>query len=210
MGSTNPVKARAAAASPRARILKAAFAAFMRRGFAGTSTLDIATAANVSKREIYSRFGSKEALLGACIEARAERMRRPIRMAAVRDHDSLRRTLASFGTAILREATEPAVTAVFRLAITEATRSPRIARLLDQAGRETNHAALAALLAQARSSGLLARAEPRELAGRFLALLWGDLLVRLLLGVVKRPTRRDAGWRAGRAAEDFLKLYGPD
>jgi len=38
----------------RARILEAAFAAFMEKGYATTSTLEIATRARVSKRELYA------------------------------------------------------------------------------------------------------------------------------------------------------------
>ncbi len=192
----------------RARILEAAFTAFMRRGFAATSTLDIATAANVSKRELYAEFGNKEALLGACIRARAERMREPMRLAAVTDRARLVATLVAFGTAILREASDPAVVGVFRLAITEATRSPEVARLLEKAGRAPNRAALAALLEQAQSRGLIAPGDARELAARFFALLWGDLMVSLLLRVAARPSAVQAAQRARRAADEFLKLYG--
>jgi len=38
----------------RERILKAAFAAFKKNGYATTSTLEIATRARVSKRELYA------------------------------------------------------------------------------------------------------------------------------------------------------------
>ena len=179
----------------------------MRDGFARTSTLAIASAANVSKRELYAQFGSKQALLGACINARAERMRRPVRPAAIADRDGLVRALRSFGGAILREASDPAVIGVFRLAITEAIRSPQVARILNQAGRETNHAVLAGLLEQAQSLRLIAGGAPRELAARFLALLWGDLLLQLLLRQAERPTRAEETGRRARllAAEDFLE-----
>jgi AcrR family transcriptional regulator len=190
----------------RARILQAAFASFMRRGFAATSTLDIATAANVSKRELYAEFGSKEALLGACIRARAERMRAPVRLAAVHDRASLHAILVALGTAVLREASDPAVIGVFRLAIAEAT--PRVARLLEKGGREPNRAELAALLAQAQALGLIGPGDPRELAVRFFVLLWGDLMVGLLLRVATRPGAAQAAQRARRAAEEFLTLYG--
>ncbi|MGZ3349744.1 MAG: TetR family transcriptional regulator, partial [Xanthobacteraceae bacterium] len=43
----------------RQRILDAAFSAFMEHGFAETSTLEIATRARVSKRELYALVGSK-------------------------------------------------------------------------------------------------------------------------------------------------------
>ena len=59
----------------RQRILDAAFSAFMERGFAETSTLEIATRARVSKRELYALVGSKQEMLAACIGERAKRLR---------------------------------------------------------------------------------------------------------------------------------------
>jgi len=53
----------------RARILEAAFSAFTQRGFADTSTLEIATRARASKRELYAEFDSKQDMLVACIRA---------------------------------------------------------------------------------------------------------------------------------------------
>ena len=61
----------------RERILGAAMKAFMELGYAQTSTLEIATRAQVSKREIYALFGSKQAILAACVADRAQRMRLP-------------------------------------------------------------------------------------------------------------------------------------
>src|SRR5262249_40956604 len=54
----------------RERILEAAFATFMEHGYASTSTLDIATRARVSKRELYARVGNKQEMLVACITER--------------------------------------------------------------------------------------------------------------------------------------------
>ena len=54
------------------RILGAAFQAFTEGGYAGTSTLDIATRAKVSKRDLDANFASKHAVLVACIQSHAE------------------------------------------------------------------------------------------------------------------------------------------
>src|SRR5215467_5529744 len=51
----------------RERILEAAFAAFMKRGYAAASMLEIATRARVSKRELYTLVGDKQEMLIACI-----------------------------------------------------------------------------------------------------------------------------------------------
>ena len=47
----------------RKRILEAAFAAFMKSGYATASTLEIATSARVSKRELYALVGNKQKML---------------------------------------------------------------------------------------------------------------------------------------------------
>jgi AcrR family transcriptional regulator len=63
--------------TPRERILEAAFAAFMENGYGATSTLEIATRARVSKRELYALVGNKLQMLIACITERAGRLQVP-------------------------------------------------------------------------------------------------------------------------------------
>ena len=144
------------------RILGAAFKAFTEEGYAGTSTLDIATRAKVSKRDLYANFGSKHAVLVACIKSRADRMRLPPDLPAPRSRQMLASTLTAFATNLVREVSDPAVIATFRLAIAEATRSPEIAQALDTAGRDATRAALAELLANAQSTGLIGPGEPAK------------------------------------------------
>src|SRR5215471_20909706 len=115
----------------RQRLLEAAFSAFMEQGFAKTSTLEIATRARASKRELYAHFGSKQEILAACIGERAKRMRMPAGLPAPADRDTLARTLTAFGGNLVREISDPTVVAVFRLAIAEAIRSPEVARALN-------------------------------------------------------------------------------
>lgn len=62
----------------RARILRAAFKAFTENGYAGgTSTLQIATRAKVSERDLYAIFANKQAMLVPCVSTRLEKMRMP-------------------------------------------------------------------------------------------------------------------------------------
>jgi AcrR family transcriptional regulator len=190
----------------RDRILNAAFSAFMENGYAAASTLDIATRARVSKRELYALFGNKQQMLAACIGARARRLQIPRDIPAVRDRATLDRVLASFGSQLVREVSDPTVVAVFRLAIAEATQAPEVARALDSIGRETSRAALRKVMAEAVASGLL-EGPPAELAEQFGALLWRDLMVGLLLGVQERPSPREIAKRARGAAADFLRLH---
>src|SRR6202040_496723 len=174
----------------RQRILEAAFAAFMKSGYAATSTVEIATRARVSKRELYALVGNKQEMLIACISERARRLQVPADLPVPRDRETLARVLASFGAQLVREISDPTVIAVFRLAIAEAVHAPEVAQALDSIGRETSRAALRQIMARAQASGLL-NGRPAELAEQFGGLLWGNLLVSLLLGVAARPNSRE-------------------
>jgi AcrR family transcriptional regulator len=190
----------------RVRILDAAFAAFMKSGYAKTSTLEIATRARVSKRALYALVGNKQKMLIACISQRAKRLDVPANLPVLRDRETLAQVLASLGTNLVHEISDPTVIAVFRLAIAEVVQAPEVARALDSIGRETRRAALRKIMAQAQASGLLT-GRPAELAEEFAGLLWRDLMVSLLLGVAQRPTSREIAGRARHAAAAFLQLH---
>src|ERR1700722_1985068 len=139
----------------RARILDAAFAAFMKNGYAASSTLEIATRARVSKRELYTLVGNKQAMLAACISGRARRLQMPADFPLPHDRETLAQVLASFGTQLVREITDPMVIAVFRLAIAEAVNAPEVAQALDSIGREASRTALRQIMARAQTLGVL-------------------------------------------------------
>ncbi|HKS57804.1 MAG TPA: TetR/AcrR family transcriptional regulator [Steroidobacteraceae bacterium] len=190
----------------RARILDAAFASFMKGGYAATSTLEIATRARVSKRELYALVGNKQEILIACISERATRLKVPADVPAPRDRATLTQVLTSFGSQLVREIADPTVITVFRLAIADAVRAPEVAQALDSIGREASRTALRQIMTQAQAAGLL-DGRPADLAERFGGLLWGNLLVSLLLGVAERPSPREIATRARDATAAFLQLH---
>ena len=190
----------------RSRILDAAFAAFMKSGYAATSTLEIATRARVSKRELYAVVGNKQEMLVACIGERATRLKVPADLPVPRDRETLAQILTTFGTQLVREITDPTVITVFRLAIADAVRAPEVAQALDSVGREASRAALRQIMARAQEAGLL-EGRPADLAEQFGGLLWGNLLVSLLLGVAERPSSREIAARARDATAAFLQIH---
>jgi AcrR family transcriptional regulator len=195
-------------AAVRERILRAAFAAFKKSGYATTSMLEIATHARVSKRELYALVGNKQEMLIASISERAKRLAVPADLPVLRDRETLEQVLASFGAKFVSEVSDPAVIAVFRLAIAEVVQAPEVARALNSIGREASRAALREIMARAQASGLLT-GRAAELGEQFAGLLWRDLLVSLLLGVAERPTPREIAGRAREAAAAFLQLHPP-
>jgi AcrR family transcriptional regulator len=192
--------------SARERVLAAAMGAFMEQGYAGTSTLEIATRARVSKRDLYTHFRNKQAMLAACISARTRRMRLPLDLPKATDLDGLAAVLRKFAQAVLRETTRPEVTELFRVAIAEANRSPEIAHELYASGSVANREALADLLAHARDLHLV-QGDPAVMVTQFLSLVWDDLRMQLLLRASKPPNAGEISRRARLATETLLLLH---
>ncbi len=192
----------------RERILDAAFMLFTKRGYAATSTLDIATQAKVSKRELYAHFRNKQGMLEAGVAARTRRMRTPLELPKVTTKAALEATLVAFGTTLIREVSHPHVIGLHRIAVAEFTRAPELAATLNEQGRQTNYRVLAGFLKDAQEAGLVDKSEPRVLAAHFMGLLWRDLMTQLMLGVSERPTEKEAEKRARDATAAFLRLHG--
>lgn len=193
---------------PRRRsILEAAYDVLMERGYAGASTLEIATRARVSKRELYAEFGNKSGILQALIATTSARMQVPLATAAIRDRDDLAGALTAYGTMALAELTSAPVIAINRLAVAEAGRSSELGAILEENGREPNRKALIDLMAKAQAAGVLGRGEPDAMAGQFFSLLLGDLMLRLMLGVTPRPEPGEITKRAQSATEAVLALH---
>jgi len=190
----------------RKRILGAALSAFMESGYAQTSTLEIATRARVSKRELYALFGNKEAMLVACIAERAQRLKAPLDLPELRDRGILSKVLTGFGIKLLTETTDPVVVAVFRLAISEAAHAPKVAQALESIARKPTRDALREIMANAISAKLFA-GDPDAMAEKFAGLLWGDLMTDLMLQVADRPSAAEIARRARDAAAGLLQIY---
>jgi AcrR family transcriptional regulator len=190
----------------RRRILDAAFSTFIEAGYAATTMLEIARRAHVSKRELYAVVGNKQEMLATCIRERSQRLRPPDDLPEPHDRASLEGALIAVGSGLLRETTQDTVIAAFRLAIAEAVHAPEVAAALDQYGRRTGRAALTAITTRARDHGLLV-GDPAEMAERFSALLWGDLMTSLLLRVADPPDPEDIARRATGAAVALVRLY---
>ncbi len=192
--------------SLRRRILGAAFTAFTELGYSRTSTLEIATRARVSKRELYALVGNKVSMLIECIRDRSERFSPPAELPEAKDREMLATVLMRFAERFLREVTEPNVIETFRLAIAEAATAPEVARALEEFGRERGRSVVRDALSRARAKHLVS-GDPEEMTRRFFALLWGDLLLDMLLRTAGRPDEAEIARRSAEAAKDILTLY---
>ena len=192
--------------SLRERVLRSAFMLFHERGFSRTSMLDIATRAQVSKRDLYALFDNKHALLADGIAERARGMLRLTgsTMPVPSSRKALAATLAEVGASILRTVCHAEVLTIYRLAIAESDRAPELARILDTNGREASQRALAKFLKKAQIQGLIGPGDPAALASLYGTVLWGDLLVRLLLRVRDAPGAKEIEARAQAATQAII------
>jgi AcrR family transcriptional regulator len=195
---------------PRRRaILAAAFQVLMDKGYAGASTIEIATRAKVSKRELYAEFGSKAGILEALIASTSARMQAPLALPDVADRAALGKALTRYGATVLRELCHPAVIAINRLAAAEAGGASELGRILDRSGREPNRLALGGFIARAQKAGLLGKGDPDRIGGQFFSLLLGDIPLRLMLGTAAPPGAKEIDERAEATAEAVLRLHPP-
>lgn len=202
----DPNAAAAADADARARILGAAFGAFMEKGYRRTSTLDIATRAKVSKRDLYALVGNKQQILHACVANRGRRMAPPGAFPSPKSRQDVVETLTRFGATLIAELCHPTVIAVYRLAISERQDSPELGREIVRTGEGTR-AALAKFLAEGQAAGLVGEGDPAGMAELFLDLVAAPwMTLRILIGG-DAPSPQQARRQAAAAAETFAKLH---
>ena len=200
-----PIEISPAEAALCNRIIGAAFETIMKKGYLDTSMLDIATRAKVSKRDLYAMYPNKQAVVAATITNRAARMRLPADLPEPTSRPALAATLIAYGTTVLREVTQPAVTAMYRLAISEAERSPGVAKALNDS-RLASRDAITDLLERAQASDVVRAGDARSMTEHYFALLWGDLLVDRLMGA-DMPRQAEVDRKARAAVDLFLTLY---
>lgn len=191
----------------RRAILIAAVGVLMEKGYARASTLEIATRARVSKRELYAEFGSKRGILEALIDTSAADMQAPLTPAEIGDRHALAAALTTYGVTALTTLTNPYVLAVYRLAIAEAPGNTELGEILDASGREPNRRALVELMRRGQAAGFIGRGDPEQLGQEFFGLLMGDLMVWLLLGVSEPSSAADIKARAEHATQALLALH---
>lgn len=136
----------------RQRILDAAATCFSREGFHDTSMQQICTEAGMSPGALYRYFPSKEAIIGAIVEAeRAERTRL---FDALRQSESLMAGLTA-AMAELLTGTQSMCDRLGAEIFAEGSRNPKLRELLDPMERES-HQMLRDLLAEAQRRGEIA------------------------------------------------------
>jgi AcrR family transcriptional regulator len=173
----------------RLSVLKAAAKVFFSKGYEGTTTLDIATEAKVSKRVLYELFGNKQGILEALIESRAQRMQQPVALPIPHDAKTFFETLKSFGRMFLTELFSESNIAMTRLAIADATRSGVVGKELAASGSEPVVASVGKFFQQSADKGCVSFDDAGMATAVFFYVLIGDVRIKLLMGAKIKITK---------------------
>src|SRR3984957_6641974 len=163
-------------------ILTTALGVFLRSGY-GASTLDeLAAAAQVTKRTLYTYYGDKPGLFAAMVGELAA----AVSLGGARDDD----TLETLAARIVSRVHSDELVGLHRLVIAESARFPELALILHSSGDARHIARLAEhIRAECGPAG-----EP--LAEPLFSLLLGEKHRRRLLGIDPAPTPAEAAGHA--------------
>jgi AcrR family transcriptional regulator len=153
----------------RRRIIDAAMEVFLRDGYLGAKTDEIAAVAGASKQTIYKHFGRKENLFEQIVLDRLGGIDE-IFQAAIGElaaTDDVETTLTAVARKFLRAIMQPSQLRMRRLVIAEAGRFPQLGLAYFEAGPERVHAALASAFGQLTDRALLRVDEPVLAANHF-------------------------------------------
>ncbi len=164
------------------RIFEAANRLFLSRGFSETTMEAIAQEAGVSKATLYAHYGSRDELFSAVIWATAGDRFASGALSGVTGADDLRKKVERLASAVLELLLHPDTVASNRMVSAEARRFPELGMLFYENGPNRLIGRLAALFDTAMSTGLLRRADSRDVAKHFIGLVRGDLQLRAMLG----------------------------
>lgn len=202
------------AAPPRRRlyhrksavVLEAAERVFLQTGFASTSMDDIAVAAGVSKRTVYSNFGNKEELFAAVIRKRcAHVVPDDAIVAEAADLDveaGLNRLAVAFLTSIFARSQVE----LYQTVVAAARKRPEMGQAMYEGPISQSQHIIAGYLARQVDAGRLVIADPDAAAAQLIALIKTNIHMRLLLN---QPVDTAAQDIADSAASSIrLFLYG--
>nr|WP_314073904.1 TetR/AcrR family transcriptional regulator [uncultured Roseococcus sp.] len=194
--------------SPKRRqVLDAAGRLFLSEGFAAVSMDTVAREAGVSKATLYAYFSGKDALFGAVVSERCASMVGHSRI--VSDHDAplaecLRRQIDFW----LRFLISPQALGTYRTVLAEGTRFPDLARAFFRSGPALGLSLIAQWIAEEQRRGRLRQNfDPAKVAPQFIALLRGDLYIKVALGLVPAPSEEAIAAEVDGATDLLLRAF---
>lgn len=187
----------------REHILAVADEVFARDGYGVTSMSSIAARLGGSKATLYKYFSSKEDLFNAVMQRKCEALICPLEELANGTHDPAG-LLQAFGITFLSRLCQPDAIDIHRTVQGEGQRFPGIARMFFAYGPDAAYAVLVPALKRFAAAGLIDCSDPRLAAEQFLAMVRGDLHMRVSSGLVPAPSEAEIERQVTHAVRIFF------
>ncbi|MEL6921442.1 MAG: TetR/AcrR family transcriptional regulator [Pseudomonadota bacterium] len=187
----------------RAAIEDAAYAVLAEKGYKAASMLEIAKRAGASNETLYKWYGNKQGLFRSLIEGNAAQVTGMIDASLAQSGaQPALDVLQPIGEALLKVLTSDRAIAINRAAAGDVHDTGTLGAALAEGGRGTVLPRVAEVLGRVTGHG-----EPMQLAETWLALLVGDLQVRLVTGQAEAPAASDIKRRAQGAVSAIRTIY---
>lgn len=189
-----------------AAIVDAARRAFLARGFDAASMDSIALSAGVSKRTVYNRFRSKEALFAAAINESCRRLV-PTDVEEIEAHLPPEAFIGQMARIIVHGIFSEESIALRRIATFEAGRNPALGKSFLEQGPRWLIKTCSATIERMQSRGILRVGDPELAVWQLGMLITEPLHTEVLLG--DPPVNLDEAIerQIQRGLEAFFKLY---
>jgi|SRR5579859_1413895 TetR/AcrR family transcriptional repressor of mexJK operon len=191
-------------------IVQAATAAFVSKGYDGTSMEEIATKAGVSKQTIYKHFTDKVTLFGEVVESTATQANDVIESVTtlLSEVEFMEGGLQQLARRLVTMLMDEELLKLRRLIIANADRMPQLGRSWYEKGFERMLATMAACFQKLTSRGLMKTNDPHLAASHFFGmLLWIPMNEAMFTGGNPR-SKAELERHADASVEAFLVAYG--
>lgn len=188
----------------RENILAVAAEAFALEGYGITSMSTIAARLGGSKATLYKYFTSKEELFQAVMQRKCEAVIGPLEELADTSRDPAT-LLYAFGKIFLSRLCQPDALDIHRTVHGEGQRFPEVARTFFAYGPEAAYSVLVPALARFHAEGQIDCPDPRLAAEQFLAMVRGDLHLRVSSGLIPPPDEGEIERQVRHAVGIFVR-----
>ncbi|GAA0311832.1 TetR/AcrR family transcriptional regulator [Sphingomonas oligophenolica] len=191
-------------------ILRAATAAFVGKGYDGTSMEEIATRAGVSKQTIYKHFTDKENLFGEVVKSTAVYANDIVESVTtlLSEAEFIKGGLRQLSRLLMKMFMDEELLRLRRLIISNADRMPQLGRSWYRNGFERMLVSMATCFQELTSRGLMKTPDPQIAASHFFGmLLWIPMNEAMFTGGIRR-SEAELVQHADASLEAFLAIYG--
>ncbi|MCH1931606.1 TetR/AcrR family transcriptional regulator [Shewanella sp. A25] len=187
------------------QVLVAAIDLFCSQGFPNTSMDEVAKQAGVSKQTVYSHFGCKDDLFVAAIESKC--VGHNLNDNLLSDPSKPETTISQFSQQFGEMIVSPEAITVFKACVAQCESHPEVSRLFFEAGPRHILGMLADYLTSVEALGEYHFGNSQHAAVRLCMMLFGELKLRLELGLEVENLLLERESYIQGCAEMFLRAY---